>query len=227
MKDLRIMLLGFMIFGFIYTLVSVTWGFAALLQFPDLATGDLATPSLLASDLVPTVLGIIVMIGIIAAAVSTIDSIMLTLSSMLTRDVFTVAKPEATETQQLLIGKLALPVIAILAYLFAQLQVDLIAVLSVTASAGLLVMVPPIIGAFFWRRGTAAGALAAIIVGGAVVFYLEFTSTRLLGQGSGVWGLLLSMALFVGVSLGTKEPTERATLFLNTVKGKLKQHQAV
>jgi SSS family solute:Na+ symporter len=64
-------------------------------------------------------------------------------------------------------------------------------------------------------------------VGGAVVFYLEFTSTRLLGQGSGVWGLLLSMALFVGVSLGTKEPTERATLFLNTVKGKLKQHQAV
>jgi SSS family solute:Na+ symporter len=227
MKDLRIMLLGFMIFGFIYTLVSVTWGFAALLQFPDLATGDLATPSLLASDLVPTVLGIIVMIGIIAAAVSTIDSIMLTLSSMLTRDVFTVAKPEATETQQLLIGKLALPVIAILAYLFAQLQVDLIAVLSVTASAGLLVMVPPIIGAFLWRRGTAAGALAAIIVGGAVVFYLEFTSTRLLGQGSGVWGLLLSMALFVGVSLGTREPTERATLFLNTVKGKLKQHQAV
>ncbi|MBB3668424.1 hypothetical protein [Garicola koreensis] len=41
--------------------------------------------------------------------------------------------------------------------MFAHLELDLIAVLSVSASAGLLVMVPPIIGAFFWRRGTAAG----------------------------------------------------------------------
>jgi SSS family solute:Na+ symporter len=227
MKDLRIMLLGFMIFGFIYTLVSVTWGFAALIQFPELATGDLATPMLLASDLVPTGLGIIVMIGIIAAAVSTIDSIMLTLSSMFTRDVFAVAKPNATETQQLLVGKLALPVIAVLAYLFAQLELDLIAVLSVSASAGLLVMVPPIIGAFFWRRGTAAGATSAVVVSGVMVFYLEFSETRLWGQGSGVWGLLLSVALFVGVSLATKAPTERATLFLDTVRGKLKEHQAV
>jgi SSS family solute:Na+ symporter len=227
LRDLRRMLIGFMVFGFIYTLVSVTWGFAALLQFPDLETGDLATPQLLASDLVPTVLGVIVMIGIIAAAVSTIDSIMLTLSSMLTRDVFAVAKKDSTEAQQLVVGKIVLPVIAVMAYLFAQLQVDLIAVLSVSASAGLLVMVPPIIGAFFWKRGTAQGALAAIIVAGAVVFTLETTSTRLWGQGSGVWGLLLSVLLFVGVSLATKAPTERAELFMETTRKELREKAAV
>jgi SSS family solute:Na+ symporter len=227
LRDLRRMLIGFMVFGFIYTLVSVTWGFAALLQFPDLETGDLATPQLLASELVPTVLGIIVMIGIIAAAVSTIDSIMLTLSSMLTRDVFAVAKTDATEAQQLVVGKAVLPVIAIMAYLFAQLKVDLIAVLSVSASAGLLVMVPPIVGAFFWRRGTAQGALASIVVAGAVVFTLETTSTRLWGQGSGVWGLLLSVALFVGVSLMTKAPTERADEFIDTTRTELKEKAAV
>src|SRR5699024_3084084 len=66
MKDMRHMLLGFMVFGFLYTLVAVVWGFASAIQFPGLETGDLATPKLLASGLVPTSLAVIVMIGIIA-----------------------------------------------------------------------------------------------------------------------------------------------------------------
>src|SRR5699024_11168531 len=78
--SMRQMLLGFMVFGFIYTLVAVIWGLAAVIEFPDLATGDLATPKLLSADFMPPVLGLAVMIGIMAAAVSTIDSIMLTLS---------------------------------------------------------------------------------------------------------------------------------------------------
>ncbi len=227
MRDLRRMLIGFLVFGFVYTLVAVVWGFAALQEFPDLATGDLATPSLLASDLVPTALGVIVMIGIIAAAVSTIDSIMLTLSSMLVRDVYTVAKPGSDEKHQLMVGKLVLPVIAVMAFLFAQLKLDLIAVLSVSASAGLLVMVPPIVGAFFWRRGTAQGALSAIIVAGTVVFVLEFTQTKLAGQGSGIWGLLISVTLFIAVSLATRAPEERATEFLAHTKRKLDEHRAI
>src|SRR5690625_534552 len=124
-------------------------------QVPDLATGDLATPTLLASEIIPPAAGVIVMVGIMAAAVSTIDSIMLTLSSMVARDVVGGIKPGISERRQLAIGKFVLPVIALLAYAFAQLELDLIAVLSVSASAGLLVLVPPTIGTFFWRRGTA------------------------------------------------------------------------
>lgn len=227
MRDLRRMLLGFMGFGFIYTLVAVTWGFAAVIRFPGLETGDLATPTLLSSDLVPPVLGVIVMIGIMAAAVSTIDSILLTLSSMVSRDVLARARKDSTDAQQLFVGKLVIPVIAVLAYLFAQLQLDLIAVLSVSASAGLLVMVPAIIGTFYWSRGTAAGAISSVIVAGLLVFYLELTGTSLLGQGSGVWGLLVSVSLFVGVSLATSSPTERAEHYLSYTKRALREHQAV
>ncbi|WP_408899877.1 sodium:solute symporter (plasmid) [Nocardioides sp. R1-1] len=227
MRDLRRMILGSMVFGLVYTLVAVVWGFAALLEFPDLATGDLATPSLLGSDLVPTVLGVIVMVGIIAAAVSTIDSIMLTLSSMVVRDVYAVAKPDSDEKHQLAVGKLVLPVIAVMAFLFAQLKVDLIAVLSVSASAGLLVIVPPIIGAFFWKRGTTEGVLAAVIVAGALVFVLEFTLVKPAGQASGIWGLLVSAVLFVGVSLVTRAPEARAAEFLAHTRQKLDEHHAV
>lgn len=227
MKDMRRMLLGFMTFGLIYTLVAVTWGLASAIQFPDLATGDLATPKLLASDLVPTALGVIVMIGIIAAAVSTIDSIMLTLSSMAARDVYSVIKKDSNDRQELLIGKVMLPVIAVMAYLFAQLELSLIAVLSVSASAGLLVLVPALVGAFFWRRGTAAGAIWSIILGGGLVFYLEFSNTKLLGQGSSVWGLLLSVVLFVGISLATPRPNGRAQEFVDHVRQRLRSHGAV
>src|SRR5699024_2349622 len=129
--------------------------------------------------------------------------------------------------KQLVVGKVILPVIAILSYLFAQLDLNLIAVLSVSASAGLLVMVPPLVGAFFWRRGTAAGAISAIVISGLVVFSLEFSTTSFLGQGSGIWGLLLSIVLFVGVSLVTRKPTGRAQEFMDHVTDRLKTHSAV
>ncbi|GAA1451132.1 sodium:solute symporter [Nesterenkonia lacusekhoensis] len=214
MKDLRRMLLGFLIFGFVYTFVSVFWGFAARLHFPDLESSDMATPTLLGSDLVPTPLALIVMIGTLAACVSTIDSIMLTLSSTLSRDVYAAVRPQSSERGQLRLGKAALPVIAGLAYWFAHLELDLVAVLSVSASAGLLVLVPPTVGAFFWRRGTAAGVIVSVVVAGGLVFALEATGTLFLGQGSGVWGLLVSVVLFVGVSLLTAPPRDRAEEFI-------------
>lgn len=220
LRSMRHMLIGFLVFGFIYTMVSVLWGFSALAAFPSLASADLATPTLLASEFVPPVLGVIVMIGIMAAAVSTIDSIMLTLSSMVSRDVYAAARTGAGERSQLRVGKLVLPVIAVLAYWFAHLELDLIAVLSVSASAGLLVMVPPIIGAFFWSRGTSAAVISSVVIAGSLVLWLEATSTVWLGQGSGIWGLLAAVTIFIGVSLATPAPTQRAADFMEASRAR-------
>lgn len=227
MRNLRRMLLGFLIIGFVYTLVAVLWGFAALVRFPNLESGDLATPALLASDLVPPVVGVIVIVGILAAAISTIDSILLTLSSMLARDVYGNSTGGVDEGRQLLVGKIVIPVIAVLALLFAGLQLDLIAVLAVSSSAGLLVTVPAIIGAFFWRRGTATGVLTSIILSGTLVAYLEITQTRLLGQASGVWGLIAAIVLYVGISLLTTAPDRKADEFIGYLKGALKDKGAL
>lgn len=229
LRNLRRMILGFLAFGFVYTLVAVIWGFAALLRFPGLESGDLASPALIASDLIPPLVGVILIVGILAAAISTIDSILLTLSSMISRDVYGNV-PGATrgdERRQLLAGKLAIPVIAALALLFAGLELDLIAVLSVASSAGLVVTVPAIVGAFFWRRGTAPGVLASVLVAGALVILLEFTGARPLGQASGVWGLAVAVALYVGVSLVTRPPEPRASEFIEYVRGALRDRNAL
>ncbi|WFF42147.1 sodium:solute symporter family protein [Salinicola endophyticus] len=219
LKSMRQMLIGFLVFGFIYTLVSVLWGFSALVAFPDLSQSDLATPTLLASSHVPPLLGVVVMVGILAAAVSTIDSIMLTLSSMLSRDVYANLAEGASEARQLRVGKWVLPLIAVLAFLFAELQLSLIAVLSVAASTGLVVIVPAIIGAFYWRRGTAAGALASILIGGLAVIALYLSGAKPLGLPPGIWALPLASALFIGVSLLSRAPSERAQAFLAAANG--------
>ncbi len=148
LRSMRHMLIGFLVFGFIYTLVSVLWGFSALAAFPSLERADLATPTLLASEFVPPVLGVIVMIGIMAAAVSTIDSIMLTLASMVSRDVYANLKPNVSEKRQLLVGKCVVPVIALMALAF---------------------------GAFYWKRGTAAGALTSVVGTSAFVLLMYAT----------------------------------------------------
>jgi len=217
---LRRMLLIFLCFGLIYTLVSVLWGFSALVAFPDLKKADLATATLLASHYVPPVLGVVVMIGILAAAVSTIDSILLTLSSIFVRDVYATLAPGRDDAVQLRIGKIVIPVISVLALIFASMQFSMIAILSVAASAGLVVVVPATIGAFFWKRGTAAGALVSIIGGVIFVLGMYLTGNKLFGLNAGVLGFPVASVLFVVVSLLTQSGKEQVTEgFLGTAVG--------
>jgi SSS family solute:Na+ symporter len=227
LKSMRTMLIGFLVFGFIYTLVSIIWGYSAKILVPDLANPDMATPTLLAMPEVPTMLALLVMIGITGAAISTVDSIMLTLSSMFSRDIYKNVKEDASDEKQLWIGKLVIPVIALLAFLFARQKIDLIAVLSVASSAGLLVIVPSIVGAFFWKRGTAPAVILSVIIGGLVSLYLQYSGLKPLGHWPGVWSFIVSIVIFIGVSYVTEPPKEKADEFLGYLQTELKNKNVV
>jgi SSS family solute:Na+ symporter len=227
-RAMKQMLGGFLIFGFAYTLIAVLWGFGARLLVPGLENADMATPTLLAMPFIPRALALIAMIGIVAAAVSTIDSILLTLSSVWARDVYKgVIRRDATEARELKIGQWVIPIMALIALVFAwqastKTGLDfMIAPLSAAASAGLLMVVPTIFGAFYWKRGTAAGSIASILVGAAVVLVLQVTGAKPLGWWPGVWGLVCSVIVFAGVSLLTKAPTRKAEEFLGHISQKL------
>ncbi len=177
-------------------------------------------PTLLSSGMIPPLMGVVVMVGVMAAAISTIDSIMLTLSSMFARDVYGALSRTASERSQLRVGKYVIPLVAIMALGFAQLQLDLIAVLSVASSAGLVVLVPTIVGAFYWRRGTAAGAIASVLITGVAVVAAQATGFRLFGLPAGIWGIFVASAIYVAVSLLTKAPEQRADEFLAAASGR-------
>lgn len=228
-KAMRQMMGGFLIFGFFYTLISVLWGFGARMLVPGLANPDMATPTLLTLPFVPKALALVAMIGIVAAAVSTIDSILLTLSSVWARDIYRgVLNRNATEAQELRMGQWVIPVMAVLALIFAwqastKSGLDfMIAPLSAAASAGLLMVVPSIFGAFYWRRATATGSIASIVVGAVVVLALQVTGAKPFGWWPGVWGLLVCTVVFVGVSLVTRAPATKANEFMDYLAKKLR-----
>lgn len=225
---------GFLIFGFLYTLVSVFWGFGARLLIPDLQSADLATPALLALPIIPRLIAVIVMIGILSAAISTIDSILLSLSSMCSRDILKAGFAAGmTEESELRFGKLLIPVLAVVFFVFAYWAAGksglafMIAPLASAASAGLLMAVPAIIGAFFWRRATAAGALASMLGGAALVLVLQLTGTKPLNVWPGVWGLVVCTVLYVSISLLTRAPVEKAEEFIGYLKKNLRRYRFI
>ena len=227
-KAMRQMMGGFLVFGFVYTLIAVLWGFGAKLLVPGLGNADMATPTLLAMTFIPKSIALVAMIGIVAAAVSTIDSILLTLSSVWARDIYRgVLNPRASEQRELRVGQWVIPIMAIVALIFAweassKSGLDfMIAPLSAAASAGLLMVVPSIFGAFFWRRATAAASVASISSGATLVLVLQVTGAKPLGWWPGVWGLIVCTVVFVVVSLLTRAPIAKADEFMNYLAEKL------
>lgn len=225
--QMRIMVMGFLIFGFIYTIVSILWGFSARLLLPDLAAADSATPVLLSLNIVPSIIALLVMLGISAAAISTVNSIILSLSSMVCRDIFKNVAIEADENRELLIGKVFVPLFTVFIFIFATYRLDLIAALSVASSAGLLVMVPALIGCFYWKRGTAPAVLVSVIAGGLLATILQFSGLRPLGMWPGVWSGITAVILFIGVSLATTPPVQKAEEFIGYVQDELNRRKVI
>lgn len=220
---MRTMILWVLGFGFVFTLVSVIWGFAALQIAPGLENASLATPALLGSGAVPVWVALLLILGILSAAISTLDSIALTVGAMVARDFVGSRRGDGA---QILAGRVVMVAVILFASWFALQQARIVDQLAALSAAGLLVAVPPIVGAFFWRRGTAAGALAGMLGGAAVALWLA------MGQGVSVFNPVLpfsvagvSVALFVAVSLLTR-PRPGALDFAAELAPDLARHRA-
>ena len=146
---------------------------------------------------------------------------------MICRDVFKNISTKSTEEKELLVGKIFVPLFTAIIVAFAAMRLGLIAALSVASSAGLLVMVPALIGSFFWKRGTASAVLASVVIGGLVATILQFSGLKPLGYWPGVWSGLVAAVLFIGVSYLTKAPKEKADEFIDYLRDELGRRKVI
>ncbi len=146
------MVMLFAVFGLIYTLLSVMVGLLTrggvelgLIKVSvnpaNQAEWNLVTPKLLLNT--PPVLAILVSISIFAAATSTVNSIILTLASMISTDVPRLRK------RRLIVGKSLIPIFIILIYIFSYLRPGFVVNLAVTSSTLLLPLLPLYLGAIY------------------------------------------------------------------------------
>lgn len=224
-QAMRRMILWVLGFGFVFTLIAVVWGFAALQLVPGLENTSMATPALLTSGAIPTWIALLLILGILSAAISTLDSIALTVGAMVARD-FVRRDTNASDQRQIFAGRAVIVAVILFAGYFALQQAQIVDQLAALSAAGLLVTVPPIVGAFFWRRGTAAGAMAGIVGGAAVAIWMAIV------QGISVFDPLLpftvagaSTLLFVLVSLTTR-PRRASLDFQSEIGPALRHHRA-
>jgi SSS family solute:Na+ symporter len=72
-----------------------------------------------------------------------------------------------------------------------------------------------------WKRGTAAGALTSMLIGALVVLGLQLTGFKPLGWWAGVRGFLVSIGLYIFVSLLTEAPVLKAEAFMSYLQEEL------
>jgi len=201
------------------------WGAAA---FPGLEGRDSdAIFSLMTTTHLPPWLAAMGQVALLAAVMSTLDAQILTLSSMLVRDVRgagqAATKARATGVtddledvgrSEVLLARLFAVVVALLVFVLTLTWGDSLFDIARFAFSGYVTLVPTLFLGVRWRRFTAAGAIASIIAGNAVLLVLTVWELPSLGVLPALPACLAGFAVAVGVSLaGRPDQAVVAALF--------------
>lgn len=161
--SLATMVKGFAVFGLLYTVIATMLGLLAragaesgILPYVDPAKRDLVTPTLLA--MANPLLSAIVSTNIIVAAITTADSIILSLASSVSRDL----AYRLGERLRLLVGYASVTLFTLIALIVAYLRLGFIVDLAVLTSLMLLPLAPVTIACWLNIKASWWAALASI-----------------------------------------------------------------
>lgn len=119
----------------------------------------------------PIWLGAFVMVGALAAFMSTLDSQLLALSSMLTRDLYVGWwKKDASLREQVVVGRVLVVLLAIAGLIIAYRPPQSIFGMLKEAFTGLAVLFPTTVAALYWRKTNANACVTSILVGEGIWF---------------------------------------------------------
>ena len=163
----------------------------------------------------PAFIAGIFLCGILAAAMSTADSQLLSASSAIGQDIFKgFIKKDASDKTVLLISRLSVLVIAIIGLILALDETSSVFGLVSYAWAGFGgTFGPLILLALYWRRTTATGAVAGLICGGVTVVVWHNLSGGLFNVYEILPAFLICLIVTVVVSLLTKPDDEVLSKF--------------
>jgi cation/acetate symporter len=186
----------------------------------------------------PYVVTGLVAAGGLAAALSTADGLLLTISNALSHDLYyRIINRAASAQRRVTISKFLLLLVALVAAYVTSLRpggiLDLVAVaFSLAASA----FFPALVLGVFWKRANRAGAIAGMLAGFATCLY--YVATRFpffqsaLGLNaadwplwlgiqpisSGLFGVAIGLTALIGVSLVTEPPDAETVRLVESLR---------
>ncbi|WP_029270772.1 sodium:solute symporter family protein [Virgibacillus alimentarius] len=140
--------------------------------------------------------------GVIAAIVSTADSVLLTFSSIVSNDLYgSYINPEASQHKKLLVGKLAGVVAVGILILIAWFPPATIYQIFILKFELLIQIAPGLILGLYWNRLHTKAVFTGMAVGTLVASIMTIFDISVLGVSNGLWGLLLNTGISVVGSL--------------------------
>jgi len=178
-------------------------GIYAHLFLTDVADTDLIMPMLLTSSMFPDYLAAFLVLAMLAAAMSSLDSVLLVAASTLERDVVALGFQKLSERSNVNLTRVFVVVISVVTAIIALKPPG--GVIQLTIFSGSVYTVcffPALVFGLHWRRGNGISVVASMITG--MVVLLIWIATGLDDFVHEIFpGLLASLLVYVGVAWKT------------------------
>lgn len=185
-----------------FYVVSAIFGMSAKIIEPNLLDRDQSIFYLMKTFLPKGILGL-GLAGFMAVFISTVNSTIMVSSATLTKDFYKgMLNPNVSDNKLLKFGRIATLICGFIGVVIAIILPDIIA-LSVNALFMLLILLPSVVGGFFWKKANANAAFSSVIAGGIVLIIFLFIEAST----AFVPAFFVSLITFILISLFTKHST--------------------
>jgi len=165
---------------------------------PDTAVLSIALGSM------PFVIGAPLLAAAVAFIITTGDSYLLSCSTNVTHDFYVrFFDPGASQTKRLWLTRGVVLLLGVLAWVLGTFFPSVLAIQMYSYTMYGAAITPAVLAAFLWKRVTAAGGIASILLGGGGTLFWELVLQRPMGWNSILFSLPLSVGSLVLVSLAT------------------------
>ena len=160
--------------GMFFSATLIEWaGVNGIASIQNIEKADQIIPMILQRGMNPFLASIFIA-GIVAAGMSTIDGILGTTTGAVTRDIYQkIINKNATDEAVMSLSKVVTVIIGIVVICFGVFQPGSIFEINLFAFSGMAIFVVPILFGIYWKKATAKGAIASVIVG--IISLLLFT----------------------------------------------------
>ena len=160
--------------GMFFSATLIEWaGVNGIASIQNIEKADQIIPMILQRGMNPFLASIFIA-GIVAAGMSTIDGILVTTTGAVTRDIYQkIINKDATDENVMSLSKVVTVIIGIVVICFGVFQPGSIFEINLFAFSGMAIFVVPILFGIYWKKATAKGAIASVIVG--IISLLLFT----------------------------------------------------
>ncbi|MFV1987638.1 MAG: sodium/proline symporter, partial [Gemmatimonadota bacterium] len=192
----------------VFDVGAIFAGMAGRILFPGLADPETILP-MMSTELFPALFTGIFLVVVLAAIMSTVDSLLILASSSVVRDIWQkIFRPEASQRSLSILGKSVTVVLGLVGLVLALGEVRLIFWFVLFAWSGLAsAFTPVILCSLFWARTTRAGAIAGMIAGFVVtVAWVVWFKEGFYDLYEMLPGFAAGFLFTIGVSLMTRPP---------------------